>query len=216
MTLYDSNKCLLIGGSCLGIDNTHIYELDLHTLTWTVRKEERPDELESIDEHTACLHNENIYIFGGNTHGFKSNKMFVFNTSSNRWTTLQTKNTPPERSSHSAVIKDNKMYVFGGKDIDNNKLSDFWEFDIPTNTWTQIIYEEHEGPISRSGHSTGIFKNFIIIYGGIHELTQELSDMYLYDLTRKSWTLVFEEEHSPMHKQAQQSPNSSFSQSGKQ
>jgi len=28
------------------------------------------------------------------------------------------------------------MYIFGGKDIDNEKLKDFWKFDIEAKTWT--------------------------------------------------------------------------------
>ena len=197
----------------LGIDNSDIYNLDLHTMTWTVRKEAKPEELDSIDEHTTWAHGDSIYVFGGNIYGFKSNKLFAFNTKSGKWETKNTTNAPPERSSHSAIIKDGKMYIFGGKDIENNKLGDFWVYDITSNEWNQIKFEEDEGPISRSGHSTGVFKNFIVIYGGIHELTQELSDMYLYDTTRNSWMMVFEEEHSPVYKQ--QSHHSSFSQSGK-
>lgn len=104
------------------------------------------------------------------------------------------------------------MYIFGGKNFENNKLGDFWAFDFENDSWTELPVPDMEGPISRSGHSSGVYKNFIIIYAGIHELTQELSDMYIYDINRKHWTLVFEEEHSPVHNK---SPTSSFSQTGK-
>ena len=30
------------------------------------------------------------------------------------------------------------MWVFGGKDDENNKLNDFWKFDIASKTWSKI------------------------------------------------------------------------------
>jgi N-acetylneuraminic acid mutarotase len=214
MTLIDDHNCMLIGGSNLGVDNPHIYELDLHTMTWTISGNTKPGELYSIDEHTAILCDGKIYVFGGNINGYKSNLMFVYDVKTKKWTKIEDKNAPAERSSHSAVLKGDKMYVFGGKDYENNKLGDFWVYDCTKNEWSELKSEDDDGPISRSGHSTGIFKNYVIVYGGIHELTQELSDMYLYDLNSNKWMMVFEEEHSPVHKQ-QMEHNSSFSQSSK-
>jgi len=117
--------------------------------------------------------------------------------------------SPPERSSHSAVIKDGNIYVFGGKDVDNCKLGDFWVYNISSNTWKEIGV--CDGPLSRSGHSTGVYKNYIVIYAGIHELTQELSDMYLFDTKTETWMTLFEEEYSPVHQN--RSHHSSFASS---
>jgi len=30
------------------------------------------------------------------------------------------------------------MYVFGGKDDDNNKLNDLWKLDLASNTWSLV------------------------------------------------------------------------------
>ena len=145
-------------------------------------------------------------------HGFKSNKMFILDLKARKWEMKTYTNGPEERSSHSVAVKDGKMYIFGGKNIDNNKLGDFWVYEFDKDSWTQIDVPEGEGPISRSGHSSGVFKNFILIYGGIHELTQELNDMYLYDTKSGSWILLMEECYSPLHNR---SVHSSFSLSGK-
>jgi hypothetical protein len=213
LTMYEQGKFLLIGGSNLGTDNPHIYELDLFTNEWVLDTHQKPSDIESIDEHTASLYDGKIYIFGGNVHGFKSNTMYILDVSTRKWETKECQNVPPERSSHSAVIKDSKIYVFGGKGVDNNKLGDFWVYDISNNSWSEIKVSECDGPISRSGHSSGIFRDYIIIYAGIHELTQELSDMYLYNVKSNSWAMLFEEEHSPVHQN--RSINSSFSMSSK-
>lgn len=74
------------------------------------------------------------------------------------------------------------MYVFGGKDLDNNKLSDFWKLDLTTYKWTEI---KSEGfiPQERSGHSCDIYEGFMVLFGGIQEITKELNDFHLYDFT---------------------------------
>ena len=40
----------------------------------------------------------------------------------------------------SSVCYNNKFYIFGGQDDDNNKLDDLWEFDVAANSspWKQI------------------------------------------------------------------------------
>jgi len=45
---------------------------------------------------------------------------------------------PTPRSGHSSCIFENNMYVFGGKDDDNNKLNDLWKLDLTTLVWTEI------------------------------------------------------------------------------
>lgn len=42
---------------------------------------------------------------------------------------------PVPRSKHSAVVYNDSMYIFGGKDDDNNKLNDFWKLDLSTYEW---------------------------------------------------------------------------------
>ena len=37
---------------------------------------------------------------------------------------------PKPRSGHSSVIYEHAMWVFGGKDDDNNKLNDLWRLDL--------------------------------------------------------------------------------------
>jgi hypothetical protein len=38
------------------------------------------------------------------------------------------------------------LYVFGGHDEDNEKLSDLWKFDINSKTWTLIESNEEDRP----------------------------------------------------------------------
>lgn len=77
-------------------------------------------------------------------------------------------------------------------------MNDIWSFDIKTLTWSEII-DSKDKPLSRSGHSAAIYKNFMIIFGGIHELTKELSDLQAYDFNNNQWFSIIEENYSPTH-----------------
>jgi hypothetical protein len=99
------------------------------------------------------------------------------------------KTAPCVRASHSSVHHNGKIYIFGGQDDDNNKLSDLWEFDLATEQWREI---EVAGtvPSARSGHSANIYKGKMYIFGGILELTKELNEMLCYDFASGKFTVM--------------------------
>lgn len=72
---------------------------------------------------------------------------------------------------------------------------------MKNDSWKEIQRHE-DAPLSRSGHSACIFKNFMLVFGGIHELTQELNDMQAYDFNNKQWFSLIEESLSPTHSAA--------------
>ncbi|CAI2360532.1 unnamed protein product [Moneuplotes crassus] len=188
----------LIGGSSQGVDSMIDYTLDLETFNWTKVKRDKNSPI-SIDEHSSTLVDNDIYIFGGNVAGFRSAEMYTFNITNYKWKHIKPDNKGPcARSSHSCVHSDGKLYIYGGKDEDTNKLNDLWEFDLKTQTWKEITITQ-DVPLSRSGHSATVYKNFMIIFGGIHELTQELNDLEAFDLKSKKWYSVIEEKCSPTH-----------------
>ena len=72
-------------------------------------------------------------------------------------------------------------------------------------------------PCPRSGHSACLYKDMMLIFGGMHEVTKELDDMYLFDFRNKRWILFFDEIQSPLKLRGSQhspdgSPASKFSQ----
>ena len=60
------------------------------------------------------------------------------------------------------------------------------------------MVEVEDPPVPRSGHSACLYKDMMIILGGIYDVTKELDDLYLYDIKNKRWILVFEEASSPI------------------
>ena len=89
------------------------------------------------------------------------------------------------------------MWVFGGKDEDNNKLNDLWKLDLNIYVWTQINVTG-EKPIERSGHACDIYEEYMVVFGGIYEITKELNDFMMYDFKANRWLTFFEDLHSPV------------------
>lgn len=80
------------------------------------------------------------------------------------------------------------MYIFGGKNEDSEKLNDLWCFNIADQTWKQITPKNQDNiPNPRSGHSCDIFDGYLVIYGGIFDVTKELNDLYIYSIARNEW-----------------------------
>lgn len=200
------NKAYLIGGSNLEKDNENMYEFNIETAEWRVIRPLGALVPEPRDEHSAHLWKDSIVVFGGNVNGFKTNIVLLYHIIENKWEKLATTGDIPERSNHAATLIGDSLYVFGGKDVDNNKLNDFWKLDLNSKAWTKLE-QGGEAPLERSGCSLVGYKNYLILFGGIFELTKELGDCYAYDITTKTWYTLFEEIDSPTHKH---SPNSSF------
>ena len=154
------------------------------------------------DEHSCVVHNETMLVFGGFAFGERSNSIFKYNFRMNTWEKInhKSKAAPCPRAGHSAVIRYNKeegdhMYIFGGKDDENLKLSDTWKFNLSTQEWTCI--ETADEPMGRSGHASQVYSDCMIIYGGIFEVTKELNDMHVFDFKKQQWVVLFEELNSP-------------------
>jgi N-acetylneuraminic acid mutarotase len=84
------------------------------------------------------------------------------------------------------------MYVFGGKDNDDEKLNDLWRFDLETEVWEEIIAAPgSQKPIGRYGHSSATYNGHLIVFGGIHEITKELNDLYIFNFQTNQWRRLF-------------------------
>lgn len=59
--------------------------------------------------------------------------------------------------------------------------------DIPEGTY-------EDTPLQKSGHSICFHKNrYLLVFGGIHEVTYEMNDLRAFDTTKKTWRIIDEE-----------------------
>ena len=103
-------------------------------------------ELDSLDSHSAVYYKpENIVlIFGGyHNNAYINNYLSIIHVASKKLiiaNDIIDSQFPDPRCDHSAVIIDHKMYIMGGKNIQENlQFNDLWMFDTIQYVWNQII-----------------------------------------------------------------------------
>lgn len=92
------------------------------------------------DWHISVVHSRSIYIFGGYD-GFNwVNDFFEYNIDYNSWQEVLCSNEfeqpPTPRHSHSAVVYEDSIYIFGG--YDGHYKNDFHCFNLVKNFWSVI------------------------------------------------------------------------------
>lgn len=101
--------------------------------------------------------------------------------------------TPSKRSGHSlTILNGNQGALFGGIDLrsppgPNNELFSF-EIGPSEVTWTKVDAAGTIPPPRWRHTATAISKTQMIVFGGFHDSTTRLNDLYLYDSQTKTWS----------------------------
>jgi len=66
-------------------------------------------------------------------------------------------------------------------------MNDLWKFDLIGRKWTFINPEGKTIPEQRNGHSLDCYKDFLILFGGILDVTHEKNDIYIFSITKNTW-----------------------------
>jgi len=141
-----------------------------------------------------------MYVFGGYVNGGKSNDLWKFDFKNNIWHLFdegdyeQSGLSAPSRSSirpcprigATIIYYQNAIYLFGGHDEDNEKLEDFWKFDLKSCAWVEIQIDGFK-PTGRNGHTTVVINNKLVMFGGILEVTKESDEVFIYDFPSNTW-----------------------------
>lgn len=148
------------------------------------------------------LPDHRFLMFGGETsEGVFLNDTYILKTNSLSWIKPTVSGTvPPPRSRHSVVvvpqssgvdvdIRDIKVIVFGGRNAEG-RLNDLYSMtmsdDCSSVVWTKIDAQGRAPPV-RSGHSSTVIGNKMVIFGGWSSLNKKFNDVHVYDVTANSW-----------------------------
>lgn len=123
------------------------------------------------------------------------NDLYVYKINSDSWRKVTSPNSPLPRSGHAMCPGGNAggTYLFGGEFSSPKQgtfyhYNDFWRLEPSSREWTKL--EGKGGPPARSGHRMTYFKNYIILFGGFQDTSQQtkyLQDLWLYDTQRFTW-----------------------------
>ena len=110
-----------------------------------------PVELEiekfpALESHTVNLNGNNAIVYGGNNGNEFNSNVYQINLDNFEVVNLteNAEERPPERADHCAVIKEGKLYVYGGFGPNDKFYNDLWEFDLSGHKWTQIKFGDEE------------------------------------------------------------------------
>ncbi|XP_077289473.1 kelch-like protein 25 [Arctopsyche grandis] len=139
--------------------------------------------LVAVSNQSASVIADKIYITGGLTSEWKSsNKVQMYSVETNSWTYRA--QMIQGRAGHSSVAFQGKLYVAGGFDYQTSSFLDSVEhYDPNANVWTAFT----KLPKAAYAISLGCFQNKLFSMGGKDVNRHELSDVWEYDATNKSW-----------------------------
>lgn len=121
-----------------------------------------------------------------------SDDLWSYSLVSKQWQTINTKSmaNPPARWLHTAVVLKGKMVICGGVSHRNVILGDVWIYTPRTRTW---VLKTPSGPpfLPREGHSAVAYDgDKMIVFGGVSYGYEPFNDVWQYDMTLNSWTIL--------------------------
>ncbi|KIX03748.1 uncharacterized protein Z518_07301 [Rhinocladiella mackenziei CBS 650.93] len=143
-----------------------------------------------------------LFLFGGEYHDGSTaafyNDLFVYLIDKGEWHQVVSGNSPLPRSGHAACRGGNTggIYISGGefsspKQNQFYHYHDFWHLDTVTREWTKLEPRgKSKSPPARSGHRMVYFKNYIVLFGGFQDTSQQtkyLNDTWIYDCKENIW-----------------------------
>jgi N-acetylneuraminic acid mutarotase len=146
--------------------------------------------------------NTSVYMFGGEYYDGVQNivldQLYRFDLNKGEWKhIIPAGKVPPARCAHAAIYYNRSLYIFGGELASADEYhhyKDVWRFDTDPNKlcWTEI--KPTGGgtfPTSRSGHSTVLWKHYMIVFGGFYEASKDTprwyNDVTVLDLQTEQW-----------------------------
>eukprot|EP00127_Corallochytrium_limacisporum_P003797 Clim_evm11s153 gene=Clim_evmTU11s153 len=143
--------------------------------------------------HSAVSNGHYLYIYGGYDNGVCYSDLWRLDLLYWEWERLETTgDLPGELTSHSAVLVENKMYLFGGSGhrFGLSNSSKLYVLDVDTLEWT--LLSKGNGrvlPAPRYGQSLtfSLRRNSLYVYGGTsgHKFFDEVCK---FDLDTREWT----------------------------
>lgn len=191
------NNSMYVFGGCTATWTTFndLWQLDLGTRTWV-----RPITMGNYPSPKACAtmlyYKESLILFGGWSHPSPYplhqqwklfNELHVYSIESNKWTAINTLETPPPTSAHSATIHNNLMVVFGG--VSNGYSSnDVWCLNLDTYCWHKQATSNFK-PQPRYGQSQiELGEKHLLVLGGCTGPNAAMNDAWLLTMEGTAWT----------------------------
>ena len=187
------NKLYIFAGAADPGEQNSLYSYDPSAKKWTdlsvPTSGTAPSKRES---HSAVAIEGKMYVFGGISNGNILNDLYSYDPSNKKWTNLSVPasgSAPQARYGHTAVMIDDKMYVFGGFDTSYNYLGDLFVYDPQAGgRWTNLSTPATAvKPDPRVYHASEVIDKKLYIFGGMTDASNAANDLFSYDPSTQTW-----------------------------
>jgi N-acetylneuraminic acid mutarotase len=135
--------------------------------------------------HQSVVHNDQLYIYGGNDGSRENDSVFILDLKTLIWRKVP--GSFPGIDSYSFVQFREKFIVFGGY-VGGSMSNEVLSFDLLTEQWEKPIIAS-ERPEARVDHRSVLHNEEMWVYGGKGE-EDNLDDLWKLDLNSFQWTRV--------------------------
>ncbi|KAI9006376.1 hypothetical protein DFJ74DRAFT_773677 [Hyaloraphidium curvatum] len=166
----------------------NLHCLDLKTMQWTQLGYARGTPPRPRNDHSATpWRGRKLIIFGGyDDREELCNDVHVLDIRNLTWEQPTIHGPiPPPLSRHAATIHEDKLFIHGGKTMDDKVLSELYILDLRTWTWQPPIKSS-----PRESHFTVVYRNRFYIYGGLTEEMERPTGVTFLDLSDNQTTEV--------------------------
>ncbi len=204
-TYAKKNKAVIYGGSeysvkTLGTVKMYedMWEYDPLTNTMVQRTYQNAGPGPRLGPEIA-ISGDTLYLFGGYDLGFKAhNDLWSYDLNSDTWKKLK-HDDDPQSPSKRYIFRfevgptNQDLFIFGGnyRETKTIQRNDLWRYNIPTNTFTEIISEKSTNITGRTHGAAAIHKDqFVIALGDIPSggcLTDQASEQQ--NPTKEVWSV---------------------------
>lgn len=194
-TLIFNEKIYLFGGVDQDDKDTNdIFYLDLtqNVLVWkkiNIAEEDKPTKRR---QHTITLHDSKLFLFGGQNfldgNNEKLNDLWYMDLNAesdkyHQWEKLKNNDVTAtdnvQKYAHSAVVHNNTLYIYGGKNASDTPLSDLCTLNIQTindarnDSWTKLNTTD---AVAMAHHSADISGNNMYLFDNNKLYTVDLNN----------------------------------------
>jgi len=222
--VFYNHALYVFGGELATAENYHhykdIWKFDIKTNLWTEMKPRNKGGPTSRSGHRAIVWRHYMVVYGGFYEAVRESPrwfsdLHVYDFSTNTWIECnysKLATTPPERSAFNFAILGGSdvAYVSGGysklknpapgSKAEGRVFTDCWALHLKglesgkTPTWERVS-RKGEYPSQRSGTACGVWKNKMLVYGGVEDEETDnhrvksifYDDLFAFDMERKRW-----------------------------
>ncbi|KAJ5066043.1 hypothetical protein M0811_03376 [Anaeramoeba ignava] len=184
------NEIFIHGGNDLDTDELidQFCSFSFLTNTWT-QHSPKGDKPPLRVGHSMCGFEDRLWVgFGYNkTEWF--NDIYEYNVETNTFKKIPTNSAPLGRYSFTFLYHKGSIYLFGGVPKSGKRLNDTWRFNLQTEQW-QELHTTGNIPKGRSSHTSAIYRDSMVIFGGLDYRIRRNNDIHLLDLNTLVWTEI--------------------------